>query len=212
MSELREEWRAVVGFEGLYEVSNMGRVRSLKRSGQILKDSRQSHHYYTVNLTKGDYRTPYSVHRLVAIAFIPNPDNKPNVDHIDTDMRNNRVDNLRWVTQHENAMNPLTRKHNSESKRGHPCYLKSHTEETKEKLRQAKRGEKCSDEVKKKLSDIHKTSDACQRTSRENIKKAHQANVGKKRPQEVREKISRNNNRRLKGMHWKVENGKRVWY
>lgn len=196
---MSEVWRAVAGYEGFYEVSDLGRVKSLERF--ITNNGRTNHKkerllsttrpkaksYCSVALCKDGEITVVPVHRLVATAFIPNPDNKPVVDHIDTDPSNNRVDNLRWVTVRENTMNPLTRKHNSESKKGHPGYLACHTEETKQKLREAKRG--------KALSDTHRAN----------------LSAGLKRYFEDP------NNRKAaggftRGKHWKVEGDKRVWY
>lgn len=163
-----EVWKPIIGFEGLYEVSNYGNVKALDRyiennggmqhrSEKILKanTSKRTGHK-TVVLCRGGKTSPQLVHRLVASAFIPNPENKPYIDHIDTNPRNNHVSNLRWVTQHENAMNPLTRLHNSESKKGHKGYLKCHTEETKRKLSEMKIGKKFSLEHRKHLSESHR--------------------------------------------------------
>lgn len=107
-----EEWRDVVGYEGKYQVSNLGRVRSLNymRTGrvQILRHKISKYGYSIVTLIKGGKQKMYIVSRLVAIAFIPNPENKPCTDHIDTVRSNNRVTNLRWVTHSENVRNPIT--------------------------------------------------------------------------------------------------------
>ena len=111
---MKEIWKNVEGFEGLYEVSNLGRVKALDRyvvnngglqhkKERILKQRINKNKHCTVVLCKDGKTYPRLVHRLVAIAFIPNPDNKPIIDHIDTDPTNNRVDNLRWVTQQETA-------------------------------------------------------------------------------------------------------------
>ena len=137
-------WKSVKGFEGYYEVSNKGEVKALERlvlnngspqhkHERILKQG-NSGKYKTVSLCKDGKVYAKTVHRLVAETFIPNPDNKPNVDHIDTNPLNNNVENLRWVTQKENALNPLTRKHLSESKIGHEPYLTHHSEESKIKM------------------------------------------------------------------------------
>ena len=180
------EWRGIVGFEGLYEVSNCGEVKSLdrmemckgkprKRIGRILNISRNKKtNYNMVFLRKDGVTYPKLVHRLVAEAFIPNPDNKPNVDHIDTDPNNNCVDNLRWVTQHENAMNPLTRIHNSMSKMGHPYHHYERTAESKEKLRLARIGKKATAETRKKLSESHMNSEKARAAALKNLKKARE--------------------------------------
>ena len=93
---MTEEWRPVVGYEGLYEVSNKGRVRKII-SGRILKDRDNGRGYRYVRLHHINIDTVY-VHRLVAQAFIPNPLDLPQVNHKDEDKSNNSVDNLEWCT------------------------------------------------------------------------------------------------------------------
>jgi len=102
-----EIWKDIEGYEGYYEVSNLGRIKSLKTNhgkDQILirKTYDRPNQYTTINFTvKGVART-CSVHRLVAIAFIPNPDHKRTVNHIDGNKHNNLVTNLEWATYSEN--------------------------------------------------------------------------------------------------------------
>lgn len=129
MIENTEIWKPVVGYEGLYEVSSLGRVRSLDRidsnnhplKGIILKPYISNSGYLLVGLYKQQKRDRKLLHRLVAEAFIPNPDNKPEIDHINTIKTDNTIflnedgsinyekTNLRWTTRKENINNPLTK-------------------------------------------------------------------------------------------------------
>lgn len=95
-----EEWKNIKGYEGLYQVSNLGRVRSLKyrktNNTNILKLSIDNRGYQRICLFKNDKRKSYLVHRLVAQTFIPNSNNYTEVNHIDENPSNNCVDNLEW--------------------------------------------------------------------------------------------------------------------
>ena len=95
-------WKDIEGYEGLYQVSNMGRVRSLTRNNIILKKTITNRGYERVPLYKNKKSKLFRVHRLVANAFIPNPDNLPQVNHKDENKLNNCVDNLEWCTQEYN--------------------------------------------------------------------------------------------------------------
>ena len=109
-----EEWRSIPGYEGLYEVSNLGRVRSLDRyvkysngnihlhKGKVLSLGKNTDGYLKVHLKCNTKCKTITVHRLVALTFIPNPDNLPCVNHKDEDKTNNRVENLEWCTQQYN--------------------------------------------------------------------------------------------------------------
>lgn len=97
-----EIWKAIKGYEGLYEVSNLGNVRSI-RTNITLKKGITRKGYNIVVLCNNGKRTTKTVHRLVATAFVENPLNKTEVNHIDEDKTNNRADNLEWVTHIENS-------------------------------------------------------------------------------------------------------------
>ncbi len=101
MEVKNEEWRTVAGYEGLYEVSNMGNVRST-RSGKLLKPSLNNSGYSVIHFYDHQNFKAFTIHRLVAMAFIPNPCGKRTVNHIDGDKTNNRADNLEWATYSEN--------------------------------------------------------------------------------------------------------------
>lgn len=92
----------------------MGRVKSLNYNNtggeKIRKQFKNRYGYFFVSLFKNSKHKTFTVHRLVATAFIPNPDNKPQIDHINTIKDDNRVENLKWCTQKENNNNPISRK------------------------------------------------------------------------------------------------------
>lgn len=100
------EWKPIKNYEGLYEISNTGLVKSLHWGKEkILKNVIRSNNYqyYFVGLLKDKNRKYFAVHRLVAQAFIKNPNNYEQIDHIDGNKLNNNVDNLEWVTPKENT-------------------------------------------------------------------------------------------------------------
>lgn len=112
MKEIIEEWRDIPGYEGYYKVSNIGRILRLPRHKPT--DKRDTHNnirkqrlspngYWRVNLSKDNIVKWFGVHRLVAMAFIPNPDNLPYVNHKDENPQNNVVSNLEWCTVQYNC-------------------------------------------------------------------------------------------------------------
>lgn len=102
---MKEDWKNIPNSN--YSVSTKGRVRNDK-TGHILKPWHTSYGYPVVALWTNGLMRKRPVHRLVAEAFIPNPDNKPCIDHINTIQSDNRVENLHWVTHKENSRNPIT--------------------------------------------------------------------------------------------------------
>ena len=150
----------------IWEVSNLGRV---KCNGEIVEPYMRGNYLFI---------STFKIHRAVAELFIPNPENKPFVDHINTNTLDNRAENLRWVTCKENNNNPLTRKHMSEALCG-----KVFTTEHKRKLGEAQKGRHHSEETKRKISIAHKgkpngrkgkpLSDEHKRKISESLKDAH---------------------------------------
>ena len=102
---MKELWKPIKGYEGLYEVSNLGEVRSFRRKGAkggILKPAENRNGRLFVNLHLNNKGKVKKIHRLVAEAFVPNPEGKPEVNHIKGNPKNNHVDNLEWATSLEN--------------------------------------------------------------------------------------------------------------
>ena len=100
-----EHWKAIAGFEGLYEVSDLGRVKSLKYGKEkILKPWKDTYCYLKVSLRKDGHIKHLFVHRLVADAFIQNPNNLETVNHRDEDKTNNVASNLEWMSREDNII------------------------------------------------------------------------------------------------------------
>ena len=109
-----EIWKDIVGYEGKYQVSNLGKVKSLdyRNTGKekVIRQYKQKNGYLQVKLHKNSKQKNFKVHRLVATVFIPNPENKPCIDHLNTIRDDNRAENLKWCTAKENANNPISKK------------------------------------------------------------------------------------------------------
>lgn len=105
-----EQWKDIPGWEGVYQVSSHGQLKSFKGDpeGRVLKNTNKKGGYFSVVLCAMDRKPRYCrMHRLVAEAFIHNPENKPVVNHKDGNKQNNHIDNLEWVTQRENNEHAL---------------------------------------------------------------------------------------------------------
>ena len=114
------KWKAVTDYEGLYEVSDTGLVRGLILGG-ILKPKTKKKGYLEVDLYKNGKRKQCKVHRLVATAFIPNPENKYSVEHWDADKTNNHVSNLCWATHSEQQQTAPCKGYHWNKKKGKWC-------------------------------------------------------------------------------------------
>lgn len=107
---MKEIWKDIAGYEGLYQVSNFGRVKSLNYNKTGISKClvpKKNNSYNMVCLCKGGVHKYVSIHRLVANAFIPNPENKLEVNHIDGNKSNNLISNLEWVTSSENTRHAI---------------------------------------------------------------------------------------------------------
>jgi hypothetical protein len=113
---INEIWIDIKNYEGIYQISNFGNVKSIMRIGKhnkgrkwqirkerTLKNRNDGRGYYSVILYKGNTKISYRIHRLVAKAFIPNINNRPEINHKDGNKQNNNVDNLEWCTRKENT-------------------------------------------------------------------------------------------------------------
>lgn len=120
MNNKNEIWKDIPNYEGLYAASSLGRIMSYAKKvwtgfgyriapDRILSPSKMKTGYLCVALNKNKKSKTYTVHKLIALTFIPNPNNKEQIDHIDGHKTNNRIENLRWATRIENMNNPKTR-------------------------------------------------------------------------------------------------------
>lgn len=135
---MKEIWKDIPGYNGRYQVSDIGRIKSIRNgnerilSGSLVKRTG----YISFSLCKDGEIKKFSAHRIVAEAFIPNVDNKPEVDHINTIRHDNRAENLRWVTRKENINNPISleRLRIAFTGKNSPHYGKKRSKEIKRKI------------------------------------------------------------------------------
>ena len=167
---MEEIWKDIKGFEDKYQVSNLGRIKSLERKNsrgnqireKILKLIYDKDGYLLVNLYKNSKKKTYKVHRLVALAHIPNPNNYPQVNHKDENPSNNHISNLEWCTNKYNCNYGTKKERLSKKLKGkfigenNPMYGKHHTEETKKEMSETRKGKKFTEEHKKKISEAQK--------------------------------------------------------
>lgn len=167
----------IEGYAGLYAVTEDGRVWSY-RSQKFLKLYSDCWGYYRVGLWERNKMKNYQVHRLVANAYIPNPNNYPCVNHKDEDKSNNNVSNLEWCTYaynniYGNRLSSETRKKIGEASKGRQTWSgKHHSQESKKKMSEAHKGKTLSEEHKRKVGVAlkgHKVSD----DGRKRIGEAH---------------------------------------
>ena len=143
----QEQWKPIQEFNGEYEVSNLGRVRSMKRYygvvGRIMPQTIQRKGYYAVTFWMNNKAYCRKVHRLVIEAFTPNPDNLPCINHIDGNKLNNHVSNLEWCTYQANMQ------HAVRTGLTHPHRW---TDDERKQISERNKGQRVSDEQRAKLS------------------------------------------------------------
>lgn len=142
------EWRPVVGLEDKYEVSNYGDIRNIKKD-TLLHPCLNYKGYPCVCLRIDGKSRMRPVHRLVAMAFIPNPENKPHIDHINGVKTDNRVENLHWVTPYENTHNPNTYLKNLINRKKHN---KPRSEEAKARAKELAKARAADPEYQAKMA------------------------------------------------------------
>ena len=158
---INENFYPIPKYEGLYAITQDGRVWSKCGKGKWLKLQKDTSGYLSIQLSKNNATKAFSVHRLVAQTFIPNPKNKPEVNHKDCNPSNNNFNNLEWCTQKENIqyasrMGRMIRSKATKGKMSKAHKGKILSEETKRKLSEANKGKSKSEEHKRKISETLK--------------------------------------------------------
>lgn len=190
---MKEEWKDIFGYEGLYQVSNMGEVRSLvnqarhkRKIPKILKAHKDGKGYLRIKVSKKQKTQTFKVHRLVAQAFIPNPKDKLQVNHKNCIKTDNKVSNLEWVTNEENREHAKKNGILGDFKNNHIPWNKG-----KKGLQVAwNKDKKLSEEHKKNLSKSHKGKIPWNKGTK-GVCKAW--NKGKKMSEEQKERLRQTN-------------------
>ena len=190
---MSEQWKDIKGYEGIYQVSTLGRVKRLagvietergpRRLPERYKKAVMIAGYLYYSLYINDIEERCAAHRLVASAFIPNPESKPHVNHLNGIKADNRVENLEWCTCSENMQHALkTGLWEQYDRHGekNPMYGKHHSQDAKQKIADVHRGTHHSEETKKKMSETRhnmKLSEVHKQRIGEN---ARRSNTGRK--------------------------------
>lgn len=103
---MEEIWKDIPEYEGFYQASNLGNIKGLKKN-KIIGKTENHKGYFHISLCKNGNPKTMMAHRAVGLSFIPNPENKPQINHKDLNKKNNRVDNLEWVTNSENQLHAI---------------------------------------------------------------------------------------------------------
>lgn len=142
---MREIWKDVIGFEGKYQISNFGRIKSLNYNNthkeKIMKLSLDKYGYTKLSIAKNNKDYSKTIHRLVAQAFIPNPENKSQINHKNGVKTDNRVENLEWCTVSENHKHAFKNKLR-ENRKGEDCNFTKLTKEQVNEIRKRFKYEK----------------------------------------------------------------------
>lgn len=190
---MSEQWKDVEGYERIYQISTLGNLRrlageieterGLRRLPARMKKAVLVDGYLYYSLSANNINKRFAAHRLVATAFIPNPDNKPDVNHLNGNKTDNRVENLEWCTRSENMQHAMSMGLWSQYDRHgekNPMYGKHHSNDAKRKIARVHLGTRHSEEAKKKMSETRhnmKLSEIHKQRIGEN---AHKCNSGRR--------------------------------
>lgn len=132
---MQEKWKKIKDYEELYEISEKGEVRTLcdhfvrnrlyKKKGDIVAVCNGAYGYNVCSLRKNGVNKMFKLHRLLAQAFIPNPENKPQINHIDNNRKNNKLENLEWCTNTENEQHKIKQKRHPHGETHYEAKLKN---------------------------------------------------------------------------------------